>query len=222
MITDKDTERGAAGLLDLFRTVDSNTNGAAEAVVNEDINSSSQNVNNNNDNNVNVDRNDNNDNNNDTNDNDDMELEDESAVPLQVEIDYSAILGSEVRPDAEDDEDGNDEDGNDDDVNNKETPVYQTQKEIYAEVDIEINVVKKRGKVSIRCAKINPLAFIDIIAAGWEKLKKLDLVNTRFAAKERERRKQEIGEEVYENVMGNASGADTNTTHEGFARLRIS
>ena len=82
-------------------------------------------------------------------------------------------------------------------------------------------MVKKRGKVSIRCSKINALAFIDIIAAGWEKLKKLDLVNTRFAAKERERRKQEICAEVYDNVMGNASGIDTNTTLEGFARLGI-
>ena len=70
VIADEDTERGAAGLLDLFRTVDSNSNGAAEAVVNEDINGSSQNVNNNNDNNGNVDRNDNNDNNNDDNNND--------------------------------------------------------------------------------------------------------------------------------------------------------
>ena len=53
-------------------------------------------------------------------------------------------------------------------------------------------------------------------------MKKLDLVNTRFAVKERERRKQEIREEVYENVMGNASGVDTNTTLEGFAQLGIS
>ena len=141
-----------------------------------------------------------------------MEEED---VP-HVEIDFSAVLGSDERPDAEDDDEGND-----DDDNNEETPAYQTQKEIYEEVDLEINVAKKRGKVSIRCAKINALAFTDIIAAGWTKLQKLDLVKTRFAAKEREKRKQEIREEVYDNVMGNAGGEDTNTTLDGFARLGI-
>ena len=59
------------------------------------------------------------------------------------------------------------------------------------------------------------------LAAGWEKLKKSDLVNTQFAAKERDKRKQEIREEVYESVMGNANGVDTNTTLEGFDRLGI-
>jgi len=34
---------------------------------------------------------------------------------------------------------------------------------------IENNVAKKRGKAKIRCAKINPLAFIDIITDAWEK-----------------------------------------------------
>ena len=217
MITDKDTERGAAGLLDLFHTVDSNTNGAAEAVENEETNGDS---------NVNVDRNDNDVNNNDDNDEDDDDNDDDESDDedddmeeedvSHVEIDFSAVLGSEERPDAEDDDEGND-----DDDNNEETPAYQTQKEIYEEVDLEINVAKKRGKVSIRCAKINALAFTDIIAAGWTKLQKLDLVKTRFAAKEREKRKQEIREEVYDNVMGNAGGEDTNTTLDGFARLGI-
>ena len=59
------------------------------------------------------------------------------------------------------------------------------------------------------------------LAAGWEEVEKSDLVNTQFAAKERDKRKQEIREEVYESVMGNASGVDTNTTLEGFDRLGI-
>ena len=54
-----------------------------------------------------------------------------------------------------------------------------------------------------------------------KQLKKLDLVHTRFAAKEREKRKQEIHEEVYESVIGNASGVDTDITLEGLSRLGI-
>ena len=50
---------------------------------------------------------------------------------------------------------------------------------------------------------------------------KLDLVRTRFAAKEREKWKQQISEEVYESVVGNASGIDTNITIEGLSRLGI-
>ena len=54
-----------------------------------------------------------------------------------------------------------------------------------------------------------------------KQLKKLDLVHTRFAAKEREKRKQEIHEEVYESVIGNASGVDTDITLKGLSRLGI-
>ena len=50
---------------------------------------------------------------------------------------------------------------------------------------------------------------------------KLDLVWTRFAAKEREKRKQQIREEVYESVVENASGIDTNITIEGLSQLGI-
>ena len=74
---------------------------------------------------------------------------------------------------------------------------------------------------TIRCAKINPLAFVDIITTAWAKLKKLDLVKTRFAAKEREKRKQEISEEIYDYVKGNVDGADTDTTIEALRRLGI-
>mmetsp|Transcript_21332 Transcript_21332/g.31365 ORF Transcript_21332/g.31365 Transcript_21332/m.31365 type:complete len:84 (+) Transcript_21332:1240-1491(+) len=45
----------------------------------------------------------------------------------------------------------------------------KSQKEIHEVVVIENNVAKKRGKAKIRCAKINPLAFIDIITDAWEK-----------------------------------------------------
>ena len=74
---------------------------------------------------------------------------------------------------------------------------------------------------TIQCAKINPLAFVDIITTAWAKLKKLDLVKTRFAAKEREKRKQEISEEIYDSVKGNVDGADTATTTEALRRLGI-
>ena len=51
------------------------------------------------------------------------------------------------------------------------------------------------------------------------KLKKLDLVNTRFAAQEREKRKQEISEEIYNSVNGDGVDSDTKTTTEAFGRL---
>ena len=69
--------------------------------------------------------------------------------------------------------------------------------------------------------EINPLAFVDIITTAWAKLKKLDLVKTRFAAKEREKREQEISEEIYDSVKGNVDGADTDTTMEALRRLGI-
>ena len=59
------------------------------------------------------------------------------------------------------------------------------------------------------------------MAAGRKKLEKMDLVTTRFAAKEREKRKQEIREEVYDSVVGNANGTDTHVTIEGLLRLGI-
>ena len=52
-------------------------------------------------------------------------------------------------------------------------------------------------------------------------MRKRDRNQLEFAAIERDKRKQEIREEVYESVMGNASGVDTNTTLEGFDRLGI-
>ena len=86
---------------------------------------------------------------------------------------------------------------------------------------IEINVAKKRGKTKIRCAKINHLAFIDIITDGWAKLKKKDLLKTRFAAKDREARKVDISDLVYERVTGTENGNDTETTIEALRRLDI-
>ena len=69
--------------------------------------------------------------------------------------------------------------------------------------------------------KLNPLAFIDIVTVGWKKLSDLDLVNTRFAAKEREKRKQNIREEVYDQVKGNIGGTDTDNTMEAMGRLDL-
>ena len=46
---------------------------------------------------------------------------------------------------------------------------------------ISVYYLTKRGKWR------NPLAFLDIITTALAKLKKLDLVKTRFAAKEREK-----------------------------------
>ena len=103
----------------------------------------------------------------------------------------------------------------------EEDTAGKSQKEIYEEVEIEINVAKKRGKTKIRCAKINPLAFVDIMTEAWEKLKKKDYINTRFAAKDRESRKIDISDLVYERVSGTENGNDAETTNEAFRRLGI-
>ena len=131
-------------------------------------------------------------------------------------MDDTVGANEETGDDLEEDDEGNDEMDS-----SAEAPPYQTKKEVHEEVEIEVNVAKKRGKVNIRCAKINPLAFSDIISTGWKKLLKLDLVTTRFAAKEREKRKQEIREEVYQSIVGNANGVDTNTMMEGLSCLGI-
>ena len=95
----------------------------------------------------------------------------------------------------------------------EEDAAGKSQKEIYEEVVIEINVAKKRGKTKIRCAKINSLAFIHIITDAWEKLRKKDYINTQFAAKDRESRKVDISDLVYERVSGTENGNDTETTN---------
>ena len=82
-----------------------------------------------------------------------------------------------------------------------------------------VNVASKRGKATIRSAKINPLAFVDIINVAWKKLLAQDLVNTRFAAKEREKRKQNVREEVYNQVKGNIAGNDTDNTVQALDQL---
>ena len=69
-------------------------------------------------------------------------------------------------------------------------------------------------------AKINQLAFVDIMNVAWKKLLAQDLVNTRFAAKEREKRKQNIREEVYNQVKGNiAAGSNTDNTVQAMDQL---
>ncbi len=86
----------------------------------------------------------------------------------------------------------NDEvDRNDDNIESAEDDQIctQSQKEIYQENNIELNVESKRRKAMIHCAKIYPLAFMDmdIISIASSKLKKLNLVNTRFIAQEQEK-----------------------------------
>ena len=146
-------------------------------------------------------------------DDDEDEESGETITPLRVEMDFQQVGASaddEQQPDAD----------------NAELPVdtelrTRSQKEIYQEVDIVVNVANKRGKSTIRSAKLNPLAFIDIVTVGWKKLSDLDLVNTRFAAKEREKRKQNIREEVYDQVKGNIGGTDTDNTMEAMGRLDL-
>ena len=221
-ITREDTERGAARLLDLFNRVESasgdHRNGSNQD--NEIINSATDNRED-----VRANESTRNDSNCDDGDSsdDDCEMEEDPAtVSTEIEfgdimaIDESVVTNEENGPDAEEDEEGSDRLDK-----AAETPAYQTQKETYDEMELDVNVAKKRGKVSIRCAKINPLAFRDIMAAGWKKLEKMDLVTTRFAAKEREKRKQEIREEVHDSVVGNANGTDTHATIEGLLRLGI-
>ncbi len=221
------TERSAAGLLDLFRQANEDMNGGTRVngETNRDTNIdsiSNRNVNRN----RNIDGADAAVEGDESSDDEDCELEEEETeeerrnVQINFEevmvIDEPEVDEEDKGPDVEEDEDGTDVDDN-----KVEIPAYKSKKEIYEEADVEVNVAKKRGKVSIRCAKINPIAFTDIIASGWTKLKKLDLVNTRFAAKEREKRKQQIREEVYESVMGNATGVDSDNTIEGLSRLGI-
>ena len=178
-ITREDTKRGAAGLLDLFNRVDTasgdhknGSNQVNENITNETDNHEDNRAHETNQNDSNCDD--------DNGSDDDCEMEEKSA-PATTEIEFRDVMtinealvtNEENGPDVEEDEEGSDKL-----ENAAEMPKYQTQKEVYDEMEIDVNVAKKRGEISIRCAKINPLAFLDIIAAGWKKLMKMDLVTT--------------------------------------------
>ena len=65
------------------------------------------------------------------------------------------------------------------------------------------------------------MCFVDIIAYSRKLLVAKDLVVTRLAAMERESRKQEIREGIYEEIKGNKDGGDTQSTIESLARLGV-
>ena len=87
------------------------------------------------------------------------------------------------------------------------------------EITLEMKIGKKSPKKSIRLAKINPLAFKDIIKVGREKLKKLNLVDNRLAEKERKKREQMLAVEHLESITGIANDDDDEMTTRRFAKF---
>ena len=74
-------------------------------------------------------------------------------------------------------------------------------------------------KKSIRLAKVNSLAFKDLFRFAREKLAKLNLFETRFAANERKEREEKITIEVLESITGVPGDDENDMTKEGFAKF---
>ena len=85
-----------------------------------------------------------------------------------------------------------------------------------------MDIVVKKGtpKKSIRMAKVNSLlAFKDLFTFARKKLEKLNLHETRFAAKQRKDCKQKISVEVLETITGIPGCDESDLTKEGFANF---
>lgn len=89
----------------------------------------------------------------------------------------------------------------------------------YDERTMEIVVGKGSHKKSIRLAKVNSLAFKDLFRFAREKLSKLNLSETRFAANERKEREQKLTVEVLESITGVPGSDENDMTKEGFAKF---
>ena len=81
---------------------------------------------------------------------------------------------------------------------------------------MDIVVGKGTPKKSIRMAKVNSLAFKDLFTFAQKKLEKLNLHETRFAAKQRKDREQKMSVEVLEAITGIPGSDESDLTKEGF------
>ena len=85
---------------------------------------------------------------------------------------------------------------------------------------MDIVVGKGTPKKSIRMAKVNSLAIIDLFTFARKKLEKLNLHETRFAAKQRKDREQKISAvEVLETITGIPGCDESDLTKEGFTNF---
>ena len=89
----------------------------------------------------------------------------------------------------------------------------------FEERTIEIAVGKGSLKKSIRFAKVNTLPFKDLFRFARDKLTKLNLFETRFAANERREREQKISVEVLESITGICGDDESEMNKEGFSRF---
>ena len=84
---------------------------------------------------------------------------------------------------------------------------------------MDIVVGKGTPKKSIRMAKVNSLAFKDLFTFTQKKLEKLNLHETRFAAKQWKDREQKISVEVLKTITGIPGCDESDLTKEGFANF---
>ena len=89
------------------------------------------------------------------------------------------------------------------------------------EITLDIKVGKNSPKKSHKLAKLNSLAFGDVITLGCAKFKKLNLVDTRLAENERKKREQMLAIEHLESITGNASDDKDDLTERGFAKFNF-
>ena len=86
---------------------------------------------------------------------------------------------------------------------------------------MDIKIGKHAPKKSFKLAKLNSLAFGDVISLGRAKLKKLNLVDMRLAENERKKREEMLAIEHLESITGIASDDEGDLTERGFAKYNF-
>ena len=89
----------------------------------------------------------------------------------------------------------------------------------YDERTMDIVVGEGNPKKTIRLAKVNVLAFKDLFKFARDKLAKLNLFETRFAANQRRDREDKISLEVLESITGVSGDDESDMTKQGFAKF---
>ena len=86
--------------------------------------------------------------------------------------------------------------------------------------DVEI-ATGKRTSIKIRRAAVNKIVFKDVIAEGRKQLEKKNLHIVRYHSFEREKRKRELDDEVYDEINSFSMGDKESIDNEiDFAKLK--
>ncbi len=121
-----------------------------------------------------------------------------------------------VELDGDDDKPLETDEGND---NEDEEEEEHEKKKDFEERSETVQVGKLPPKKNIRLAKINPLCVKNFFAIGREKVKKMNLEETRYNRNKRRGREANMSEEMYNSVSGPDNGIESEVTKNAFDRF---